>query len=75
MENVVIQPGNQKHFFLLKALLEEMNVKFSTEKTKSENILFSDFEKKLIDKGLEDIENRRIKTQDEAHKIFETCFK
>lgn len=52
-----------------------MNVKFSTEKTKSENILFSDFEKKLIDKGLEDIENRRIKTQEEAHKIFETCFK
>ena len=71
MENILIHPSDHKQFSLLKALLEEMNVKFSTQKTESQMILLSDLEKDLIDKGLEDFKNGRTKTQIEAHEIFE----
>ena len=75
MENILIHPTNHKQFSFLKELLEELNVKFSTEKIDLENRVLSDFEKKLIDKGLDDIKNGKIKTKTEAHEIFEKCFK
>ena len=75
MKNIIVQPSNQKQSLLLKDLLNEMNVKFITENKKTNNTSLSNFEKKLIDKGLEDIEWGRTKTQQEAHKIFQKCFK
>ncbi len=74
MDSILIFPENANQFSAVKAFLEEMKIKFSLEKSK--NIVeLTDFEKKLVDQGFENIEKGETKTKEEAHQIFMQCFK
>ena len=72
MENLIIYPENQKQLQILKSLLEEMKIKFKSEEQVEE---LQDWQKKLIDEGLKDVEEGKLLSREEVNKRIEECFK
>lgn len=73
MESIIIYPENNKQFSLLKSLLEEMKVRFKTE---DNDIELENWQKELIDKGLQDVNEGKTVSQKEVQdKAREICSK
>ena len=73
MESIIIYPENKKQFSLLKSLLEEMKVHFKTE---NEAVELENWQKELIDKGMQDVKEGKTIAQKEAQdKAREICSK
>lgn len=70
---IIIYPENKKQFSLLKSLLEEMKVRFKTEEN---DIELENWQKTLIDKGLQNIKDGKTVSQKEVQdKAREICSK
>lgn len=73
MENLIIYPENKQQLQILKSFLEEMKIKFESE---SEKIVeLTDWQRKLIEDGLKDVEEGRVLSSEEVHKRALECFK
>ena len=73
MESIIIYPENKKQLSLLKSLLEEMKVRFKTEEDVVE---LENWQKTLVDKGLQDIKEGKTVSQKEVqNKASEICSK
>lgn len=72
MENLIVYPENLKQLQILKSLLEEMKIKFKSEEQVEELL---DWQKKLIDEGLKDVEEGKLLSREEVNKRIEECFK
>ena len=69
METIIITPGNERQSRLVKSMLKEMRIHF-TSQTDENEIEVSAAEMEAIDKGLEDVKNGNIMSHSEAKKIF-----
>lgn len=74
MSTITLHNESENQLNLIENLLKEMKIKFDISK-KEDVVKLSDFEKKLIQKGLYDIKNGRVVTSEEAHRRAEECFK
>ena len=74
MSTITLHNESKNQLNLIENLLKEMKIKFDISK-KEDVVKLSDFEKKLIQKGLDDIKNGRVVTSEEAHRRAEECFK
>ena len=73
MESIIIYPENKKQFSLLKSLLEEMKVHFKTE---NEAVELENWQKELIEKGMQDVkEGKTIAQKEVQDKAREICSK
>ena len=73
MESIIIYPENKKQLSLLKSLLEEMKVHFKTE---NEAVELENWQKELIDKGMQDVkEGKTIAQKEVQDKAREICSK
>lgn len=69
MESLIIHPESKKQYEVIKAFLEEMKIKFT-----SKNIVeagLEDWQKELIDRGLNDFENGKIFSHEDVMKSAE----
>ncbi|MGC4129551.1 MAG: hypothetical protein QM564_08300 [Bergeyella sp.] len=71
MSTFTIHTESEKQENLLKALFEELKVKF----TISEKEEFTDWQKNLIDEGLKDIKEGRTISSEEVRKKARLCIK
>ena len=72
MENLIVYPENQKQLSVLKSLLEEMKIRFKSGVEVEE---LQDWQKKLIDEGIEDIKAGRFTSAEEVSKKARECIK
>lgn len=72
MENLIVYPENQKQLSVLKSLLEEMKIRFKSEKEVEE---LKDWQRKLIDEGIEDVKAGRFTSAEEVSKKARECIK
>jgi len=70
MENLIIYPETKKQLDILKALLEEMKIRFKSE-TEVEEL--QDWQKRLIAEGIEDIKAGRFTSAEEVSKKAREC--
>jgi len=75
MESLIIYPDSPKQYEVLKAFLEEMKIHFSIGWQNVEPKELEQWQKDMLDKRLESIEQGNFKEKKEAHKIFDKCFK
>ena len=54
--------------------MKELNIKFEVSK-KEKIVKLTDFEKKLIEEGLDDVKDGNMISSEEARKRAEECFK
>jgi len=74
MSTITLHNESENQLKLIEALLKELNIKF--EVTKEDKIVkLTDFEKKLIRLGLDDVKNGNIISTEEARKRAEECFR
>lgn len=69
METILINTDSPKQSNLIKELLREMRIHFTTY-TNEEEVEVSAAELEAIDKGLEDVANGSVISHQEAKKIF-----
>lgn len=69
MEKIVITPRNDKQSNLVKLMLKEMRIRF-TSQTEENEIEVSAAEMEAIDRGLEDVKNGNVMSHNDAKKIF-----
>lgn len=74
MSTITLHNESENQLKLIEALLKELNIKFEVSK-KEETVKLTDFEKKLINIGLEDVKNGNLISNEEARKRAEKCFK
>lgn len=74
MNTITVHPENENQVHLLQALLKELKIKFEIN-NQEKTLKLTDFEKKLIQEGLEDVKNGRVISSEEARKRAEECFK
>ena len=72
MENLIVYPENENQLKLLKTFLEEMKIRFKKD---SEIEQLEDWQKRLIDEGLKDIEEGRFSSSEEVHNKALECLK
>lgn len=72
MENLIVYPENQKQLSVLKSLLEEMKIRFKSEMEVEE---LKDWQRKLIDEGIEDVKAGRFTLAEEVSKKARECIK
>ena len=72
MENLIVYPENENQLKLLKTFLEEMKIRFKKDSEVEE---LQDWQKRLIDEGLNDIEEGRFSSSQEVHKNALECLK
>ena len=74
MSTITLHNESENQLKLIEALLKELNIKF--EVSKKEKILkLTDFEKKLIQEGLDDVKSGNVISSEEALKRAKECFK
>ena len=69
MENIIIMPKNEKQFSAIKTFLEEMKIRFKTEK-KDDTLMTEDEFYAKIDRAVKQSEEEKgtlIKTKEELH--------
>jgi predicted transcriptional regulator len=69
METITITPGNERQSNLIKSMLKEMRIRF-TSYTEEREIEVSAAEMEAIDSGLEEVRTGQVMSHDEAKKIF-----
>lgn len=69
METILINTESAEQSNLIKELLREMRIRF-TSYTDKEPIEVSAAELEAIDKGLEDVANHNVMSHEEAKKVF-----
>lgn len=74
MKTITIFPENHKQFAVIEALLKEMKIRFKEGKTEKP-LELEDWQKKVLDKRLQDMTKDNTLDETEAHKIFDACFK
>ena len=74
MSTITLYNESENQLKLIEALLKELNIKFEVSK-KEKIIKLNDFEKKLIQEGLDDVKNGNVISSEEARKRAEECFK
>ncbi|MNK21016.1 hypothetical protein D3C87_392670 [compost metagenome] len=74
MSTITLHNESENQLKLIEALLKELNIKFEVSK-KDSIIKLTDFEKKLIQEGLDDVKNGNVISSEEAQKRAEECFK
>ena len=72
MENLIVYPENQKQLSVLKSLLEEMKIRFKSEMQVEE---LKDWQRKLIEEGIEDVKAGRFTSAEEVSKKARECIK
>lgn len=72
MENLIVYPENQKQLSVLKSLLEEMKIRFKSEMEVEE---LKDWQRKLINEGIEDVKAGRFTSAEEVSKKARECIK
>lgn len=74
MSTITLHNESENQLKLIETLLKELNIKF--EVSKKEKILkLTDFEKKLIQEGLDDVKSGNVISSEEALKRAKECFK
>lgn len=74
MSTITLHNESENQLKLIEKLLKELNIKF--EVSKKEKILkLTDFEKKLIQEGLDDVKSGNVISSEEALKRAKECFK
>lgn len=74
MSTITLHNESENQLKLIEALLKELNIKFEVSK-KEKIVKLTDFEKKLIQEGLDDVKNGNVISSEEARKRAEECFK
>lgn len=69
METIIITPGNERQSNLVKSMLKEMRIHF-TSQTDENEIEVSAAEMEAIDRGLEEVKNGNVMSHSKAKKIF-----
>jgi predicted transcriptional regulator len=69
METIIITPENERQSNLVKSMLKEMRIRF-TSHTEEREIEVSSAEMEAIDSGLEEVKNGKVMSHSEAKKIF-----
>ncbi|MEA4916930.1 DUF2683 family protein [Proteiniphilum sp.] len=69
METIIITPVNERQSNLVKSILKEMRIRF-TSHTDEKEIEVSAAEMEAIDRGLEDVKNGNVMYHSEAKIIF-----
>ena len=69
METIIITPENERQSNLIKSMLKEMHIRF-TSKTDENEIEVSATEIEAIDRGLEEVKNGNVMSHSKAKKIF-----
>lgn len=71
MDVITIHTDNENQTDLLRALLNELKIKFETNHTET----LTDLQKEKIQKGINDIEIGRFSTSKTVQKRVKECFK
>jgi len=71
MENLIIYPENKQQLQILKSFLEEMKIRFESEKIEE----LTNWQRKLIEEGLNDVKEGSVLSSEEVHKRALECFK
>lgn len=74
MSTITLYNESENQLKLIEALLKELNIKFEVSK-KQKIVKLRDFEKKLIQEGLDDVKIGDVISSEEARKRAEECFK
>lgn len=74
MSTITLHNESEKQLKLIENLLREMKIKFEISK-KEEVVILTDFEKKLIKKGIDDIKAGRFTSSEEVSKKARECLK
>jgi len=74
MSTITLYNESENQLKLIEALLKELNIKFEVSK-KQKLVKLTDFEKKLIQEGLDDVKIGDVISSEEARKRAEECFK
>jgi 3-isopropylmalate dehydratase small subunit len=74
MSTITLYNESENQLKLIEALLKELNIKFEVSK-KQKIVKLTDFEKKLIQEGLDDVKIGDVISSEEARKRAEECFK
>jgi len=74
MSTITLHNESENQLKLIETLLKELNIKFEVSK-KEKIVKLTDFEKKLIQEGLDDVKNGNVISSEEALKRAEECFK
>lgn len=74
MSTITLHNESENQLNLIENLLKEMKIKFEISK-KEEVVKLSDFEKKLILKGIEEADNGEFYSEEESEKLLDKCFK
>ena len=74
MSTITLHNESENQLKLIEALLKELNIKFEVSK-KEKIVKLTDFEKKLIEEGLDDVKDGNMISSEEARKRAEECFK
>ena len=74
MSTITLHNESENQLKLIEALLKELNIKFEVSK-KQKIVKLTDFEKKLIQEGLDDVKIGDVISSEEARKRAEECFK
>jgi hypothetical protein len=75
MESLIIYPNTPRQYEAIKVLLEEMKIRFQRNCERENVEILEQWQKDLLGKRIDDILQGNVKTKDEAHKIFNQCFK
>lgn len=68
METITISPNSRRQSKIIKALLEEMKVRFTTVENNKVNV--SEAARKSIQDDMEAAENNEFLTEEESKKLF-----
>lgn len=74
MSTITLHNESESQLKLIENLLREMKIKFEVSK-KEEIVILSDFEKKLIQKGIDEADRGEFYSEEESEKIIDECFK
>ena len=74
MSTITLHNESENQLNLIENLLKEMKIKFDISK-KEEVVILTDFEKKLIQKGIDEADNGEFYSEEESEKIIDECFK
>lgn len=74
MSTITLHNESENQLKLIETLLKELNIKFEVSK-KEKIVKLTDFEKKLIQEGLDDVKSGNVISSEEALKRAKECFK
>lgn len=74
MSIITLHNESENQLNLIESLLKEMKIKFDISR-KEDVVILSDYEKKLIQKGIDEADNGEFYSEEESEKLLDKCFK